>query len=75
MNKKSLIIASLFVFVYILLVFFFFHETKKLAIGKAEENIAGFLLNHQAIQHYISEIQKPEIYRLKKEGKLYEEYF
>ena len=75
MNKKSLIIASLFAFVYIVLVFFFFHETKKLAVSKAEENIAGFLLIHQSIQHYVEEIQKPEIYRLKKEGKLYEEYF
>ncbi|MEA3546281.1 MAG: DUF3365 domain-containing protein, partial [Thermodesulfobacteriota bacterium] len=75
MNKKSLIIASLFACVYTLLVFFFFQETKKLAISKAEENIASFLLNHQAIQHYVEEIQKPEIYRLKKEAKLYEEYF
>ena len=75
MNKKSLIIASMFAFVYILLVFFFFQETKKLAISKAEENIAGFLLNHRAIQHYVEENQKPEIYRLKTEEKLYEEYF
>jgi PAS domain S-box-containing protein len=74
-NKKSLVIVSLFAFVYILLVFFFFHETKKLAISKAEENIAGFLLNHNAIQHYVEEIQKPEIYRLKNKGKLYKEYF
>lgn len=61
--------ASLFTFVYILLVFFFFHETKKLAINKAEENMAGFLLNHNAIQHYVEGIHKPEIYRLKNEGK------
>ena len=75
MNQKNLIIARLFAVVYILLAFFFFHETKKLAVNEAEECIAGFLLNHQAIQHYVEEIQKPEIYHLKKEGKLYEEYF
>ena len=74
-TRKSLIITSLFAFTYILLVFFFFQETKKLAIDKAEENIASFLFNHQATQHYVEEIQKPEIYRLKEEGKLYDEYF
>ena len=33
------------------------------------------MLNHKAIHHFIEEIQKPEIYRLKDAEKLYREYF
>ena len=70
-----MITAAFFSCTLILLVLIIFHQCKQLAIKEAEKNLAGFLLNHQAIRYVVQEIQKPEIYRLKDTEKLYREYF
>ncbi len=75
LNKKIWLTAAFFSATLILLVLIIFQQCKQLAIKEAEKNLAGFLLNHQAIRYFVEEIQKPEIYRLKDTEQLYREYF
>lgn len=52
-----------------------YYRIKVQAVENAEEKIKNLLLEHQALHTYIAKNQKPEIYRLQEEGKLYKEYF
>ncbi|WP_028580254.1 ATP-binding response regulator [Desulfogranum japonicum] len=69
------ITSILFCFAFIFIVFSIFHQCRKLALDQAENNLSAFLLNHKATRDYVEYTQKPEIYRLKKTQRLYEEYF
>ena len=53
----------------------FYYQTRSLAISDAEKKINTFLLQQKSIHDYLANYQKPEIYRLKEEKKLYNEYF
>ncbi|MBN2807919.1 MAG: DUF3365 domain-containing protein [Deltaproteobacteria bacterium] len=72
---KTLLILPFFLLTFIILVFVIYHECNGLAIKEAEKNLAGFLLNHRAIHYFVEEVQKPEIYLLKENNRLYPEYF
>lgn len=74
-NRKSWITFFSFSGIFVFLVFLIFSQCKVLAINEAEKSLANFLLNHKAIHHFVEEVQKPEIYRLKSENALYQEYF
>ena len=74
-NKNALITACIFVAGFIPLTIFIFYECRQLATVEAEKNLNNFLLNHRAIHTFVEDIQKQEIYRLKKHGALYQEYF
>lgn len=65
----------LFSVMFVLIVLGIFYACRVLALSQAENNLAAFLLNHRATRDYVEYTQKPEIYRLKKDGRLYQEYF
>lgn len=64
-----------FCIAFVLIVFSIFYECKQLALNQAENNLAAFLLNHRATRNYVEYVQKPEVYRLKRNNQLYNEYF
>lgn len=57
------------------LVGFFYDQAHDYAIGEARKQALNALLVHRATHAYVTKVQRPEIYRLKAEGKLYEGYF
>jgi hypothetical protein len=52
-----------------------YFEARSYAIQEAEKKIKNLLLEHQALHAYIGKNQKPEISKLKQEGKLDKNYF
>lgn len=54
---------------------FYNAKTNAYAIQEAKHQALNTLLAHRATHAYVTRIQRPEIYRLKEEGKLYQEYF
>lgn len=54
---------------------FYDGRTKAYAIEEARQQALNTLLIHRATHAYVIQVQRPEIYRLKDEGKLYGEYF
>ncbi|MCE1225595.1 MAG: ATP-binding protein [Geobacteraceae bacterium] len=75
-NRKILIfLLPVFIVAYLILVILFHQKIEAYAISEAKKTALDVLLNHKAVHRYIAEIQRPEIYRLKEEGKLYKEYF
>lgn len=73
LNRYTIIIISA-VF-YIFLVSLFYFQTKDYTINKAQERIEDLLLNVQALRSFNSNFQKEEMYRLQKNGFVYEGYF
>ncbi len=69
------IMLSMFLLMMISMSVFMYYQTRANAIDEAEKKIKNLLLNYQALNSYISKHQKPAIAKLKKEGKLYNEYF
>ena len=57
------------------LLYYFFVQTRAFAFAEGEKQIRNVLLTHKAIHSFVEEVQKPEIYRLKREGFLYSDYF
>lgn len=74
-HKSYFYIAVLFIVAYALLCVFYYSQTRNYAILEAEKKIQNYLLVHKAIHGYIEEVQKPVIYKLKAEGKLYDDFF
>lgn len=75
-NRNALLIVLAFILAaYATLVSTYFVATREFAVAEADKLIENVLLTHRALHGYIEEVQKPEIYRLKKEGHLYEGYF
>jgi hypothetical protein len=73
--KPYLKLAFLFVIVYIALISVIYNQSRNYAIQESEKKIANILLMHKAIHRYVEDTQKPVIYKLKKEGKLYSDFF
>ena len=65
----------------VFVVFFIFvdvvlkEQVEKYALYESNEKLNNILINQKALHTYIEEKQKPIIYELKKEGKLYPEFF
>ena len=57
------------------LLYYFYGQTRAFAFAEGEKQIENMLLIHKAIHSFVEKEQKPEIYRLKQEGRLYSEYF
>ena len=74
-RQVLLVLLPIFVVAYVCLVVLFYQKTEAYAIQQAEKVAMDSLLSHRAVHRYVTEIQRPEIYRLKDEGKLYREYF
>ena len=79
MTSKSLrtliTIFMAFVLAYVGLVYLFHERADRYAYLESEKQVLDLLLSHRAVHAYITKVQRPEIYRLKKENKLYQEYF
>lgn len=65
----------LFLAAYAGLVVLYHQKTDDYAVGEARNQALNALLVHRATHTYVTRIQRPEIYRLKEEGKLYPGYF
>jgi two-component system, NtrC family, sensor kinase len=74
-STNLLLLLCLFIVAYILLLLFFYNRINIFAEAEAEKRITDILYQHRAVRSFVSKIQKPEIYRLKKNKQLYEEYF
>lgn len=73
--RRLLILFIAFVAAYAGLVMLFERQTETYAVHQAEKQLLDLLLNHRATHAYINKVQRPEIYRLKSEGHLYQDYF
>ncbi|MDD5296769.1 MAG: ATP-binding protein [Rhodocyclaceae bacterium] len=75
-NRQVLIILlPILILAYGVLVAIYYQKTEAYAIGEAKKAALDALLSHRAVHRYVTETQRPEIYRLQGEGKLYKEYF
>ena len=74
---RNILIAllALFLLAFIGLVVLFHDKAKEYAVGEARKQALNVLLVHRATHAYVTKIQRPEIYRLQAEGKLYQGYF
>lgn len=73
--KQNFTIILIFLAAYLALCFTIYNKTRDYAIYESEKKIENLLLMHKAIHGYIEEVQKPVFYQLKKDGKLYNEFF
>ena len=64
-----------FLLAYLVLIVIFHQQTESYAIREAEKDALDALLSHKAVHRYVTETQRPEIYRLQGEGLLYKAYF
>jgi len=74
-SKSYFKLAFLFFLTYVALSVVIYSKTRDYAVNESEKKIENILLMHKAIHGYVEEVQKPVIYKLKKEGKLYNEFF
>jgi signal transduction histidine kinase len=75
-NRQMLmILLPIFIVAYVLLVTIYYQKTENYAISEAQKAALDALLNHKAVHRYVTETQRPEIYRLQDVGQLYKEYF
>ena len=72
-NLKAILVF--FIFAYLVSTALFYNFYTELVIQDAKEEAKSILDTTNALRSYIENIQKPVIYQLKKEGKLYHEYF
>ncbi len=76
MIRKSqellVLMLSIFGFAFIFLALIFHNYTEQYAIAEAEKLVQDSLLSHRAIHQYVNTISRPELYRLKQEGRLYQ---
>ncbi len=74
---RNILIAlfGLFSLSFIGLVILFHQKADAYAEGEAKKQALNALLVHRSIHSYVGKVQRPEIYRLKAEKKLYEGYF
>ena len=72
-NLKAVLIF--FVFAYLISTALFYSFYKELVIQDAKQEVKAILDTTNALRSYVENVQKPVIYQLKKEGKLYSEYF
>jgi signal transduction histidine kinase/CheY-like chemotaxis protein len=70
-----LILLPMFILAYAVLVAVFHQKTEVYALSEAKKTALDALLSHRAVHRYVTETQRPEIYRLQAAGQLYKEYF
>jgi len=76
-RHRNILIALfvLFALAFAGLVVLFHDRTNEYAVGEAKQQALNALLMHRATHTYVTQVQRPEIYRLQDEGKLYQGYF
>lgn len=76
-RHRNILIALLVLFLLAFagLVALFHARADAYAVGEAKQQALNALLVHRATHAYVTKVQRPEIYRLQDEGKLYQGYF
>lgn len=74
-RKSLLLILLLFMLIFVGMSTLFHRKSEEYALGEAKKQALNALLMHRAIHAYVTQVQRPEIYRLKEAQKLYPEYF
>lgn len=75
-NRKTVwILLAVFAVAYGVLVAFYYAKTQAYVLEEAQNSALDALVSHKAVHRYVAEVQRPEIYRLKEEGALYQGYF
>ncbi|MDD4881548.1 MAG: DUF3365 domain-containing protein, partial [Gallionellaceae bacterium] len=74
-RKTLAVLFVLFSLVFAGMTALFHQKSDEYAVGEARKQALNALLVHRAIHAYVTQIQRPEIYRLKEEKRLYPEYF
>jgi len=74
-RQIMLILLPVFILAYVALIAIYHEKTEAYAVSEAQKAALDVLLSHKAVHRYVAETQRPEIYRLKEEGILYQEYF
>lgn len=75
-NRQLLfILLPIFVLACAVLVVIYYQKTESYAISEARKAALDSLFSHKAVHRYVTEIQRPEIYRLQEDGQLYKAYF
>jgi len=69
------VIIGFFIVFYIIIASLFYNFYKQLVIEDAKQEVTSILNTTNAFRDYIENVQKPVIYKLKEDGKLYEDYF
>lgn len=75
MDYSLKVIFMLFLLIYLVSTIFIYNKTDEYAKHEAMKRVQEILLDHKATHSYIEEMQKPVIYQLKKDKKLYSEFF
>ncbi|MBI4743001.1 MAG: DUF3365 domain-containing protein [Betaproteobacteria bacterium] len=70
-----LILLPIFLLAYFVLVAIYHQKTEAYAIGEARKAALDALLTHRAVHRFVTETQRPEIYRLQAEGQIDKDYF
>ncbi len=70
-----LVLFLLFVLAFASMVLLFHKKADDYAVGEAKKQAMNALLVHRSIHAYVTQVQRPEIYRLKEDQKLYGDYF
>ncbi len=74
-RQVLLILLPIFILAYGMLVAIYYQKTEAYAVAEAKKAALDALLSHRAVHRYVTETQRPEIYRLQGTGQLYKEYF
>ena len=69
------VIIALFVLFYLIILFLFYNFYKQLVIEDAKQEVTAILNTTNAIRDYIENVQKPVIYKLQQDKKLYKDFF
>ncbi|MGB4335653.1 MAG: diguanylate cyclase [Chromatiaceae bacterium] len=74
-HGRLLILGMVFIVAFASLVQLIHRKADDYAVNEAKKQALNALLVHRAIHAYVTKTQRPEIYRLKDEQKLYRDYF
>lgn len=75
-NRNALLwLLVLFCLVFAGLAWLYAKRTEHYALEEAQEQALNLLLTQRAVHAFVANVQRPEIYRLQREGKLPENYF
>jgi len=74
-NTLLKILPLIFITLFTIVVVIFYNQHKQTVLLESNKQIDMILKTNKALHAYIENIQKPVIYTLKEEGKLYEDFF
>ncbi len=73
--NKYFLLFVVFAFLFVVIEFVLKQQVEEYAIYENNAKLENILTNQKALHSYVENMQKPVIYKLKKENKLYDEFF